>query len=121
MIQGPQRTLLEQLASYVAVDADTLEVDYITSLPITPHDVTSNPRFVHDQLADTNNKEMVEQVVKELKDAPWDEIYAVIVSGSIRAPLVHELTNRADKQIRGQGHPPHLGPCAGAGAPESEL
>ncbi|RSH93055.1 hypothetical protein EHS25_007408 [Saitozyma podzolica] len=98
MIQGPQRTLLEQLASYVAVDADTLEVDYITSLPITPHDVTSNPRFVHDQLADTNNKEMVEQVVKELKDAPWEEIYAVITS-KFGARVIPHISGRVLAQV----------------------
>jgi transaldolase len=121
MIQGPQRTLLEQLESYVAVDADTLEADYIASLPITPHDVTSNPRFVHDQIADPSNKELVDQVVKELKDAPWEEIYAVIVSAAVGASLFHGLTNRADEQVRCQGHPPHLRPCAGAGIAESEL
>lgn len=80
MLQKADATLLEQLEGSIAVDADTMNADFIRSLPIKCHDMTSNQRFVHEALTAEHNKEIVEGAVKELKGKSWEEVYAVCVS-----------------------------------------
>ncbi len=80
MINKTPTSLLEQLNSHLCVDVDTMDSDFVRSLPITPHDMTSNPRFVYDALIDPRNKEIVEGAVKEMKGKSWEEVYAVCVS-----------------------------------------
>jgi hypothetical protein len=72
-------SLLEQLSQTVNIDADTLNEQFIASLPIRCHDVTSNQGFVHEALTADVNKELVERTVREMKGAPWEEVYAVCV------------------------------------------
>ena len=79
MISKDQPSLLEQLSETVNIDADTLNVEFIAGLPIRCHDVTSNQGFVHEALTAPVNKELVERTVREMKDAPWEEVYAVCV------------------------------------------
>ena len=78
-------TLLEQLNTLIAVDADTLDAAFIASLPTKLHDMTSNPRFILEALLAPENKEVVEGVVKDMKGKAWDEVYPYLVSD--RRPL----------------------------------
>ncbi|GFZ48393.1 hypothetical protein JCM24511_06141 [Saitozyma sp. JCM 24511] len=73
-------TLLEQLSQKVNIDVDCLDADFVASLPITPHDMTSNPRFIQEQLGSPANRPMVVEVVKSMPGRVWDEIYPVIVA-----------------------------------------
>lgn len=80
MLQKNEMTLLEQLEEHLNVDCDTMNADFIKSLPITCHDMTSNQRFVHEALTAEHNKQLVENTVKEMKGKSWEEVYAVCVS-----------------------------------------
>jgi hypothetical protein len=80
MIRKEQPSLLEQLSKAINIDADTLDVAFVSSLPIQVHDVTSNQRFVQEALEAEVNKELVAKTVKEMKGQPWEEVYAVCVS-----------------------------------------
>ena len=76
----PPPTLLEQLNTSIHVDVDTMDSDFVKSLPCKCNDMTSNPRFVHDALVDPRNKGIVEGTVREMKGKPWEEVYASCVS-----------------------------------------
>lgn len=82
MLQKAERSLLEQVEGPLAVDADTMNAEFIKSLPIRCHDMTSNQRFVHEALTAEHNKEIVEGAVRELRGKGWEEVYAVCVSAS---------------------------------------
>jgi hypothetical protein len=75
-----EKTLLEQLNEHVNIDADTLDSAFIASLPIRPHDVTSNPGFLHEQIANPANLKLMEDLVTELKGASWVDVYTRAVS-----------------------------------------
>ena len=79
MSSKSETTLLEQLEGSISVDADTMNADFIKSLPIKCHDMTSNQRFVHEALTAEHNKEIVETTVREMKGKSWEEVYAVCV------------------------------------------
>lgn len=87
MLQKAEATLLEQLEGSIAVDADTMNADFIRSLPIKCHDMTSNQRFVHEALTAEHNKAIVEGAVKELKGKSWEEVYATCVSICVFQPF----------------------------------
>ena len=72
-------TLLERLDKVVTIDVDTMDSDFIGKLPITPCDMTCNPRWLYHYMADPVNKELVEKVVRDNKGKRWDEIYCRIV------------------------------------------
>jgi len=82
-------TLLEQISKHLAIDADVVDPELVSSLPIRPHDMTSNPRFIHDQIVNPVNKALVERTVGEMKDKPWDEIYAVLVGRLVARVFPH--------------------------------
>lgn len=73
-------TLLEQLErSGVNVDVDSYHLSWIKAVPFTPHDVTSNQIVIHQQIMLEENKQLVEDTIKEMKDADWLDIYTVLV------------------------------------------
>ena len=72
-------TLLERLDKVVTIDVDTMDSDFIGKLPITPCDMTCNPRWLYHYMSDPVNKELVEKVVRDNKGKRWDEIYCRIV------------------------------------------
>ena len=75
-----QKTLLEVLEENINVDADTLDYEFVRSLPIKCHDMTSNPRFVGLEIEDPKNRELVESVIKSMPGADWKDVYATLVS-----------------------------------------
>ena len=86
---GSGPTLLEVVNEYIAVDCDTTNVEFVQTLPITCHDMTSNQRFIHDAIVDPKNKALVEKAVREGKGADWKDVYATIVSVSrLRLPFL---------------------------------
>lgn len=52
---------------------------YTLSLPIVPHDMTSNQGWVHEQMCNPINEELFKSVVKEYKDKGWLAIYTRMV------------------------------------------
>lgn len=77
-------SLLEQLNKVVDIDVDTLDREFIGALPITPHDMTCNPRWLHDTIVSEDAQDIVNEVVSSLKGKKWDEIYCHIVSVTAR-------------------------------------
>lgn len=75
-------SLLEQLEQHLNVDCDNLDPAFIQTLPIRPHDQTSNQRIVHEAFVAPENKEIMEKTVKDMKGSSWDDIYVVCVSRS---------------------------------------
>lgn len=80
MISKPPTTLYETLYPYINIDADVCEPNYVAALPIKPQHATSNPRFIHEQVINPDNKEMIEGIVKDMKGASAEDVYSVIVS-----------------------------------------
>ncbi|CAM1503319.1 Fc.00g080950.m01.CDS01 [Cosmosporella sp. VM-42] len=68
-------TWLDKLEEQINVDVDWMDPEYIKSMPIVPHDQTSNQLWVDIQLGDASNQEMFREVAKELKDEGWLAIY----------------------------------------------
>ena len=56
-----------------------MDPDYIKSMSIKPHDQTSNQLWLHIQLSNPTSKELLESVVKELRDEGWQAIYSRMV------------------------------------------
>lgn len=82
-------SLLEQLEqSGVNVDVDSYHLSWIKAVPFTPHDVTSNQIVIQQQIMLEENKSLVEETIKEMKDADWFDIYTVLVRLSY-APSSH--------------------------------
>lgn len=61
------------------VDVDWMDPAFTLSLPIVPHDMTSNQGWVHEQMCHPDNEELFKQVVKEYKDQGWLAIYTRMV------------------------------------------
>jgi transaldolase len=73
-------SLLEQLEnSGVKVDVDSYHLSWIKAVPFTPHDVTSNQIVIHQQISMEENKDIIEQTVREMKDKDWLDIHTVLV------------------------------------------
>ncbi|KAL7809345.1 aldolase [Trichoderma aethiopicum] len=68
-------TWLEKLEEQLNVDVDWMDPEYIKSMPIKPHDQTSNQLWVDIQLGHPSNAELLAQTAKELKDKGWLAIY----------------------------------------------
>ncbi|KAL6859450.1 aldolase [Trichoderma novae-zelandiae] len=69
------QTWLEKLEEQLNVDVDWMDPEYIRSMPIKPHDQTSNQLWVDIQLGHPSNAELLAQTAKELKDKGWLAIY----------------------------------------------
>ncbi|KAF3798195.1 Transaldolase [Colletotrichum gloeosporioides] len=68
-------TWLDKLEEQLNVDVDWMDPEYIKSMPIVPHDQTSNQLWVDIQLGDASNREMFLETAKELKNEGWLAIY----------------------------------------------
>ncbi|KAF6839843.1 transaldolase b [Colletotrichum musicola] len=68
-------TLLEKLEEQINVDVDWMDPEYIKSMPIVPHDQTSNQLWVDIQLRHPSNRDLLLETAKELKDQGWLAIY----------------------------------------------
>jgi transaldolase len=107
-------SLLEQLEQHLNVDCDNLDPAFIQTLPIRPHDQTSNQRIVHEAFVAPENKDIMEKTVKEMKGSSWDDIYVVCVS-RIRIHIAQKaLCDLVDARPpacpnRGDCCPSHLG------------
>lgn len=66
----------------VNVDVDWMDPEYSKSLPIVPHDMTSNQLWVHEQMCNPDNEQLFLDVVKECKSQGWLAIYTRMVSVS---------------------------------------
>jgi transaldolase len=76
-------SLLEQLEnSGVKVDVDSYHLSWIKAVPFTPHDVTSNQIVIQQQMTMDENKDIIEQTIKEMKDKEWLDIHTVLVGPS---------------------------------------
>jgi transaldolase len=64
----------------VNVDVDWMDPTFTKSLPIVPHDMTSNQLWVNDQMNHPDNQELFLNAVKEYKDEGWLAIYTRVVS-----------------------------------------
>lgn len=56
-----------------------MDPEYIKSMPIVPHDQTSNQLWVDIQLGHSSNQELFRQVATELKNEGWLAIYTRMV------------------------------------------
>lgn len=63
----------------VNVDVDYMDNAYIKSMPIVPHDQTSNPVFVDLALEHESSADLLGETVVELKDQDWVAIYTRMV------------------------------------------
>ena len=89
-------TLLELVEQHIAVDCDTTDVNFVKTLPMKCHDMTSNQRFIQDAIVDPKNKGLVEQAVKDGRGGDWKDTYAIIVSverTATRVPAALQLLN----------------------------
>ncbi|OPB40827.1 hypothetical protein A0O28_0009080 [Trichoderma guizhouense] len=68
-------TWLEKLEEQLNVDVDWMDPEYIKSMPIKPHDQTSNQLWVDIQLHHPSNADLLVETAKELKDKGWLAIY----------------------------------------------
>lgn len=84
MISKPPASLYEVLYPHLNIDADVCDPTFVAALPLKPAHATSNPRFIHEQVINPANKEMVEGAVKEMKGASAEEVYSVIVGTDCR-------------------------------------
>lgn len=73
------QTWLQKLDEQLNVDVDWMDPTYSKNLQIKPNDQTSNNLWVNQQMSHPENKEMFEQVCKELK-GDWKAAYTRIVS-----------------------------------------
>lgn len=63
----------------VNIDVDWMDPDYIKSMPIKPHDQTSNQIWLGIQLAHASNAEVLRQTTKDLAKEGWVAIYSRMV------------------------------------------
>lgn len=76
MISKPTPSLIEQLEEHMNVDVDSLDPIFVQSLPIQPHDQTSNQRIVHEAIVNPAHQTDVEQIIRSAPGASWEEVYA---------------------------------------------
>lgn len=57
-----------------------MDPTFTKSLPIVPHDMTSNQLWVNEQMNHPDNQELFLNAVKEYKDEGWLAIYTRVVS-----------------------------------------
>ncbi|OJJ96423.1 hypothetical protein ASPACDRAFT_125025 [Aspergillus aculeatus ATCC 16872] len=69
---------LDRLEDQVNVDVDWMDPVFIQSLPITPHDMTSNQVHVHAQLENPIHQDLIAEVAREYKGRDWLSIYTRI-------------------------------------------
>jgi transaldolase len=72
-------TWLEKLEEWLDVDVDWMAPEYIKSMPMIPHDQTSNQLWVDIQLGDESNRDLLIATCKELKEQGWIAIYTRMV------------------------------------------
>ena len=63
------------------VDVDWMDPSFTKSLPIVPHDMTSNQLWVDIQMDHPDNKELVRNAIREYKSQGWLAVYTRIVRG----------------------------------------
>ncbi|KAI3550002.1 transaldolase [Colletotrichum abscissum] len=73
-------TWLDKLEEQINVDVDWMDPEYIKSMPIVPHDQTSNQLWVDIQLGHESNRHLFLETAKELKNEGWLAIYTRMVS-----------------------------------------
>lgn len=74
------RSLDTHQRNTVNVDVDWMDPEYIKSMPIVPHDQTSNQLWVDIQLGHESNRHLFLKTAKELKNEGWLAIYTRMVS-----------------------------------------
>jgi transaldolase len=73
------RKELTNILSPVNIDVDWMDPAFTKSLPIVPHDMTSNQLWVDIQMDHPDNTELVRTAVREYKDEGWLAVYTRIV------------------------------------------
>ncbi|KXH60805.1 transaldolase [Colletotrichum salicis] len=68
-------TWLDKLEEQINVDVDWMYPEYIKSMPIVPHDQTSNQLWVDIQLGHESNRGLFLETAKQLKNEGWLAIY----------------------------------------------
>ncbi|ROW03679.1 hypothetical protein VMCG_05343 [Cytospora schulzeri] len=66
---------LEKLEEQLNIDVDWMDPDYIKSMPLVPHDQTSNQILLDIALSSPSNAELLKQTAQELKGQGWLHIY----------------------------------------------
>ncbi len=89
----PERTLLEKLSTLARIDAETPDIDFIKSLPITITDCSSNPRFIYDAITDPVNRDLVEETIRENRDKSFEQLYPLIF-GCFHAKVISHISGR---------------------------
>ncbi|KXS93913.1 hypothetical protein AC578_1860 [Pseudocercospora eumusae] len=72
------QTWLQKLEDQLNVDVDWMDPTYSKSLQITPNDMTSNNLWVNQQMSHPDNKQMFQEICKELKSEGWKAAYTRI-------------------------------------------
>lgn len=57
-----------------------MDPEYVKSMPIKPHDQTSNPVFVDLALGSESNAGLLEKTAQDLREKGWLAIYTRMVS-----------------------------------------
>ncbi|TLS21562.1 uncharacterized protein PpBr36_10291 [Pyricularia pennisetigena] len=78
MTAATSKSCLERLEEMLDVDVDDMDADFIRSMPVKPHDQTSNQAFVDVSLALESNRDLIVQVATEMKGSDWLAIYTRI-------------------------------------------
>lgn len=63
----------------VNVDVDWMDPAFTKSLPIVPHDMTSNQLWVDIQMDHPDNNQLFKTAIREYKDKGWLRTYTRIV------------------------------------------
>ncbi|KAL1962108.1 hypothetical protein VTN77DRAFT_575 [Rasamsonia byssochlamydoides] len=74
----PTTTWLDKLEEQLNVDVDWMDPTFTKSLPIVPHDMTSNQLWVHEQMCHPDNEQLFADAVKECKNQGWLAAYTRI-------------------------------------------
>ncbi|KAI1047331.1 hypothetical protein LB505_012687 [Fusarium chuoi] len=79
----------------VNIDVDTLNTEFIRSLPITPNDQTCNPAWLSLALQDPSKAELIRTTALELQDQGFLAILSrLVVPWSRQALQLHTTSKR---------------------------
>ncbi|KAL4910537.1 hypothetical protein BDW74DRAFT_184429 [Aspergillus multicolor] len=92
------RTWLDLLQEQLNIDIDCMDLNETKLLPFKPHDQTSNQRLVYEQMVALENRELLLQTARELKDEGWEAIL-VRMSAHLCAKNIANIQGRVHLQI----------------------
>ncbi|GME25685.1 aldolase [Neofusicoccum parvum] len=88
-----QVTWIEKLEEWLNVDVDTMDPAFPGTLPIKPHNQTSNQLITSEHMLLPENQEMFLQAVRDYKDQGWQAVHSR-VSAQLCAKNIGNLQGR---------------------------